>query len=83
MRMRSTGLGKSEMKGDLVKIEPSEDLLIMHIETTEPEGWKLRAAVQPKDIPIMIKMLLKPDIISYLIKSIFTRKKNPNEPEDF
>jgi len=81
--MRSTGLGKSEMKGNLVDIKPLEDLLIMYIETTEPEGWKLRAAVQPKDIPVMIKMLLKSDIISHLVKSIFIRKKNSKEPKEF
>ena len=59
-----------------------EDLLVLHIETFDPVEWHLRAAMERKDVPRIIKGMLKPSILFYIISTIFSLKKNPKELED-
>jgi hypothetical protein len=83
MRFRSTGLGKTELKGRLTEIAPvGEELLVMRITTYDPVEWHLRAAVERKDVPTLVKGLLKPQILFHIIRTIFFAKKNPKEIED-
>jgi hypothetical protein len=83
MRFRSTGLGQTELKGKIADFAPAgKDLLILHIQTYEPVEWHLKAAMERKDIPKVVKGMLKPSIIFHIIKTIFTLKKNPKELED-
>jgi hypothetical protein len=83
MLARSTGLGKSMLQAELKNLAPTDDLLILHLDTSEPEGWHLRAAMQLEDIPALIKGFCKPAIIMFLIRSLFFPKKNPREPKEF
>lgn len=83
MLARSTGLGKKMMTANLHDLRPAGDLLVMHLDTVEPEGWHLRAAMQVEDIPKVIKGFLKPSIILFMIRSLIMPKKNPHEPEEF
>ena len=82
MRMRSTGLGKTELKGNFVNVELDQDLLILHIETFDPVEWKLRAGIQRADRLKMIKLLLKLNVklIPYLWR--WKAKDPPNEPKE-
>ncbi len=76
-------MGKTELKGRLVNFAPAgAELLVLHIDTTEPVKWKLRAAVERKDIPIIVKGLVKPTVLFYIIRALFFPKKNPTEVED-
>ena len=59
-----------------------EDLLVLHIETFDPVEWHLRAAMERKDVPRIIRGMLKPSILFYIISTIFSLKKNPKELED-
>jgi len=83
MLARSTGLGKSKLTAKISDLKPDGDLLILHLVTTEPDGWHLRSAMQIEDLPQLIKELLKPSIISFILRSIFFPKRNPTEPEEF
>ena len=83
MLARSTGLGKSMLNANLKDLKNEGDLLVMHLDTIEPEGWHLRAAMQLEDIPVVIKGFLKPGIIWFIIRSLIFPKKNPVEPKDF
>ena len=83
MIARSTGLGKSKLIANLADLRPDGDLLILHLDTVEPEGWHLRAAMQLEDIPTLIKGFMKPNIIVFLLRSLIFPKKNPKEPEEF
>ena len=56
--------------------------MVLHIETYDPVEWHLRAAMERKDIPRIIKGMLKPSILFYIISTIFSIKKNPKELED-
>jgi len=83
MRFRSTGLGKTELKGDMSSLAPAgEDLLVFSIETYEPVKWQLRAGMERKDIPKIIKGILKPSVLFHVIRTLIYLKKNPEEPED-
>jgi hypothetical protein len=83
MRFRSTGLGQTELKGRIAGLSPvGEDLLVLHINTYAPVEWHLKAAMQRKDIPGIIKGMLKPSILFHIIRILFYLKKNPREIED-
>lgn len=83
MLARSTGLGKSMLNARLTNLKPSGDLLILHLDTIEPEGWHLRAAMQTQDVPSLIKGFCKPAIIMFMIRSLIFPKQNPQEPKEF
>ena len=83
MRFRSSGLGKTELRGDLSEVSVhNNDLLIAHFQTTEPVQWHLRAALEPADIPKLMKVIFKPSLIFMVVKCLFSLKKNPKEPDD-
>jgi hypothetical protein len=83
MRFRSAGLGQTELKGRIAGIAPAgEDLLVLHIDTYAPVEWHLKAAMQRKDIPKVIKGMFKPSIFFHIVRTMFYLKKNPKELED-
>jgi hypothetical protein len=83
MRFKSTGLGPQELKGTIEDLAPAgKDLLVLHIKTYDPVEWHLKAALEPRDIPNMVKGLLKPTILTYLIRTLIYLKKEPKEPVD-
>jgi len=83
MRFRSSGLGKQELKGNIADLSPvGGDLLVMRIDTYEPVQWHLRAGIQFSDISTILKAMLKPSVLSLVIRAIFKLQENPQEPED-
>lgn len=80
MRMRSTGLGKTELEGDIAKLEVVDDLLILHVHTTKPVRWHVRTAIQHKDILRLAGLLFTPAVLRYLWRA---RSKSSKEPESF
>lgn len=60
-----------------------KDLLVLHIETTDPVKWHLRAAMQFSDIPTILRGVLKPSVLFLVIRTMFYLKKNAREPKDF
>ena len=84
MRFRSSGLGKQELKGNMADLSPvGDDLLVFRIDTYEPVKWRLSSALEFKDIPVILKGMLKPSVLALIIRTIFYVKKNPPEPEEF
>ena len=83
MRFKSTGLGPQELKGTIEDLAPAgRDLLVLHIKTYDPVEWHLKAALEPRDIFNMVKGILKPTILIYLIRTVIYLKKDPKEPVD-
>jgi len=83
MRFRSAGLGPTELKGRISDLSPvGQDLLVLHISTYEPVEWHLKAAMERKDIPRMIKGMLSPSILFHTIRVLFHCKKTPSELKD-
>ena len=85
MRFRSSGFGDDrELIGHMSDLSPrGEDLLVFHIETTEPVQWHLRAGMQFSDIPAILKGMFKPPILLLILRTLFRLKDNPKEPEKF
>lgn len=83
MRMRSTGLGKTELKAHISSIEKVEDSILFKVKTTAPVRWEVRNLFQQKDIPRLIRLLLKPANIMFIIKALTKKQANAQEPEDF
>ena len=50
MKIRSTGLGKTELVCDIEKITTKDGYLILSIRSTEPVRWHVRCALTPKDM---------------------------------
>ena len=90
MRTRSTGLGSTELVQEFDCMEPHEDYLIIKMDTVEPVQWKVRVAATQMDVLNILKGLLKPKVIwwvlSGLIVGVFTgfkKAKNPRPLDDF
>ena len=82
LRFRSTGLGKTMLQGEPADIQIVGDMLVMHIQSTTPVRWRIRAALSFRGLLKMVKMALKPSVIKFVLLG-FTTLKQPNLPEDF
>jgi len=83
MRFRSAGLGPMELKGRISALTPIDDeLLVLHIKTYSPIEWHLKGALERKDVPVVIKAILKPRILFHVLRVMFYVKKQPKEIAD-
>ena len=83
MRFRSAGLGQMELKGRISDLAPvGKGLLVLHIETHDPVKWHLKAGLERRDIPKVIRAMLRPSILFHIIRAIVYAKKNPKELKD-
>lgn len=83
MRFRSAGLGPTELKGSIAGLSPEgQDLLVLHINTTEPVQWHLKAAMERKDVLGLIKGILQPAVLFHILRTLLYIKKNPREIKD-
>ena len=83
MRLRSTGLGRTELEGDIVKVKKVDDLVLFFVDVTKPVRWHTRMGFQEKDLRELILALLKPKNLSFVIKALLFRHKKMAGTEDF
>ncbi|MFC2019828.1 hypothetical protein ACFLU4_07800 [Chloroflexota bacterium] len=81
MRFRSTGLGKTELEATPKSLEAAGGLLILHVQTTSPVRWHIRAGIQRKDLLKIIKMVFSLSLLKYIFSSLIGA--NSKEPENF
>jgi len=67
MRMKSHFMGTLEVVGQITQLKEKEDWLILNIRTTTPAGWNLTAALTHEDIVTMIKLMLRPSNLRYVL----------------
>jgi len=82
LRFRSTGLGKTMLQGEPADIEIVDDMLVMHIQSTTPVRWRIRAALTFRGLLMMVRMALKPSVIMFILRGI-TTLKNPKLSDKF
>jgi len=82
MLFRSTGLGKAELVGEIIRIEPKGDYLVMEIHTTEPVKWKIRGAVSFKDLRTLIKASFRLSVLLFFMKAAAWFRE-PQPPGEF
>lgn len=81
MLMRSTGLGKTELKGKVSGLIRQGDYLILQVETLEPVKWKIRVGICRSDMWQVIKGLLKWRNMKILFSTKW--KSEPPHPGEF
>jgi hypothetical protein len=78
MRLRSAGLGKTELEGDIVDIKKVDDLVIFCVNTTKPVKWRTRMGFQEEDLRRLVWAILRPRNLWFVIRALlFPRKKVP------
>jgi hypothetical protein len=91
MLIRSTGLGRTELEGDVKTLDVKADYIIIGMKTTEPVKWHVRVAANYSDLMTITMLLIfsfqgwKFIIVQFLksLGRIFTRKKNFVRPDDY
>ncbi|MBI4317704.1 MAG: hypothetical protein HY675_04370 [Chloroflexi bacterium] len=81
MRIRSTGLGKTELVGEIESIQRKGDYLIVSMRTVQPVRWHVRVALTPKDLLGMLKS--SGLLATYLLSNLRTPKDGPAPPPDY
>jgi len=71
MRLKSTGLGKMELIGELKDIRRVDDLIVFYVQTTSPVRWRTTMAFQVQDLRGLIFGLFRPKNLWYLIKALY------------
>ncbi len=88
MYIRSTGLGKTLLKGRLkmlgvTHLVPStleeskneQARMLLAMEVREPVHWEVRVFMEPSDLRRMILLALKPSTIFYGLKLLFSKSR--------
>ena len=63
MRFRSTGLGKTMLEGGIAEVKVASGYVILHVDTTQPVQWRIRAAINRKDMFKLVRCILKPSML--------------------
>jgi hypothetical protein len=83
MLFRSTGLGKTELSGKIDTVQRQGDYLVMYVDVTDPVKWRIRVAMEFKDLTKVMGCMAKAAILSYLLSPKQWFKKDPTHPGDF
>ena len=67
MKMKVSGLENIELAGDIAGLNESDGYLVMNVRLTTPVGWHARAALNHKDLMTLMKLLLKPANLRYIL----------------
>ena len=74
IRLRSTGLGKTELVARVDGLKRQGNHLVLSVKTTEPVSWHVRAAISYSDLMTLVRLLLRPKVVWYVITGFFSRK---------
>ncbi len=74
MRVRSTGLGDSELVLSISQIKRNGDCIIMEGRSSEPVKWHIRMAASYRDIWQVTRLVLTPKNLLFLIWKTVTFK---------
>ena len=79
MRLRSTGLGDSELFGELTEMERSMSGVLMRVKIKKPVVWRVRVFLQPKDLRAIVWRGLMPRNVWFIIKTLITKTRNSDD----
>ena len=83
MRLKSTGLGKTELEADIVNIKKVDDLLIFFVDVTKPVKWHTRMGFQDRDLRNLVLALFRPRNLSFVFKALLCSRKKVPRTENF
>jgi hypothetical protein len=82
MRVRSTGLGKTEMVCQIDQVKIIDGHLMMSLQAIEPVRWFIRTVLTYKDILRLMKVGTFV-ILTYLVTGLKTIFKTPPPPTNY
>lgn len=74
MRIRSTGLGNTELICEVESVRRSGDHLLMSIRTTAPVKWHVRIAITRRDLMDMLAKGGRP-MATFLLRGTVPKKE--------
>ena len=72
MRLKSTGLGATELIGDLTDMEKSMSGVLMRVKIKKPVVWRVRVFLNPKDLRAIVWRALMPRTVFFVIKTLLS-----------
>ena len=83
MLFRSTGLGKTELTGNISGLERQGDFLVMYIDVTDPVKWRIRGGLAFKDLLDLLKFMFKASVLGFILNPKQWFNKKPEHPGEF
>ena len=83
MLFRSTGLGKTELTGNISGLERQGDFLVMYIDVTDPVKWRIRGGLAFKDLLDLLKYMFKAAVLGFILNPKQWFNKKPEHPGEF
>jgi hypothetical protein len=83
MRLRSTGLGKTELEAKIVEVKRIDNVVVFYVSTTKPVKWRVRMAFQERDLRDLVWAVLKPKNLWYILRSFFSSESKVKKTEAF
>ncbi len=83
MLFRSTGLGKTELTGNISGLERQGDFLVMYIDVTDPVKWRIRGGLAFKDLLDLLKFMFRASVLGFILNPKQWFNKKPQHPGEF
>lgn len=83
MRLRSTGLGKTELEAKIVDVKRVDNVVVFFADVIKPVRWHVRMAFQERDLRTLFFAMLKPKNLRYIIRALLFSKKKVDRTETF
>jgi len=72
MRLKSTGLGATELFGDLTDMEKSMSGVLMRVKIKKPVVWRVRVFLSPHDLRAIVWRALMPRTVFFVVKTLLS-----------
>ena len=70
MRLRSTGLGNTELEAEIAEVKRVDDVVVFIVNTTKPVRWRARMVFQQRDLRQLVSAVLRPKNLWYIIRAL-------------
>jgi len=72
MRLKSTGLGATELFGDLTEMEKTMSGVLMRVKIKKPVVWRVRVFLSPQDLRAIVWRALMPRTVFFVVKTLLS-----------
>ncbi len=79
MKMKVSGLQHIELVGDVTRLEESDGYLVMNVRLHNPAGWTATAALSHRDLTRLVRLLIRPAALRYMLFGFGKPGRRPNE----
>jgi hypothetical protein len=83
MRLRSSGLGTTELEAEVMRIKKFDDLVVFSVNTTKPVKWRVRLGFQEIDLRALIRAIMAPNNLRFVVTGLLSPNKKTERTKDF